>query len=255
MVNSRCLSEKGCFWVNNENILLVDDEKGLLELLEITLRKEHFNHITCASTATEALEKIKNEDFDLLILDVNLPDFSGFDLCQEVRRHTLAPIIFLTARDSTFDKLSGLAIGGDDYITKPFEPLEVIARVKALLRRQGYSMKQTEIKEPAQADTYDYGRFVLNTQNGTLLIEGKPVECTAKEYDLLVFFCKHPNRVFAAAQLYEAVWDSLGVGDDKAVTMQISRLRKKIGDDGQGTQMIQNLRGIGYKFVPPVKGE
>lgn len=241
--------------MNNEKILLVDDEKGLLELLTITLQKEHFTDITCASTAAEALEQIKNKAFDLLILDVNLPDFSGFDLCQEVRRHTLAPIIFLTARDSTFDKLSGLAIGGDDYITKPFEPLEVIARVKALLRRQSYSMKQTDTEVAEKANTYDYGRFVLNAENGTLVIDGQQVECTAKEYDLLVFFCKNPNRVFAPSQLYEAVWDSLGVGDDKAVTMQISRLRKKIGDDGAGTQMIQNLRGIGYKFVPPIKGE
>lgn len=240
--------------MNNEKILLVDDEKGLLELLKITLQKEHYTNIDCVSTATEGLEKIKQEGYDLLVLDVNLPDFSGFDLCQEVRRHTLAPIIFLTARDSTFDKLSGLAIGGDDYITKPFEPLEVIARVKALLRRQGYSIKAAEPAEAPKAATYDYGRFVLNTEDGTLLVDGKPVECTAKEYDLLVFFCKNPNRVFAASQLYEAVWDSLGIGDDKAVTMQISRLRKKIGDDGAKTQLIQNLRGIGYKFVPPVKG-
>lgn len=238
--------------MNQEKILLVDDEDGLLELLKITLQKEHFTNIYCASTASDALSLIQKETFDLMLLDVNLPDFSGFDLCQEIRRHTLAPIIFITARDSTFDKLSGLAIGADDYITKPFEPLEVVARVKAMLRRQSYSVQPVQKAEQSTYQ-YDFGRFVLNTQDGSLVVEGETIECTAKEYELLAFFCKHPNRVFTATQIYEAVWDSLGIGDDKAVIMQISRLRKKLGDDDKGTKMIQNLRGIGYKFVPPVE--
>lgn len=236
--------------MEKEKILLIDDEAGLLELLKIALKKEHFENITCAFTATEALEAIHKETYDVILLDVGLPDFSGFDLCQEMRRFTLAPILFLTARDSTLDKLSGLAIGGDDYITKPFEPLEVVARVKAALRRQGYA-KETEPKTGLK-QIYDYGRFVLNTQDATLAVFSEPVECTAKEYELLHHFCKNPNRVFTASQLYEAVWNDLSVGDDKTVSMMISRLRKKLRDE-EAPLMIQNLRGIGYKFVLPEK--
>lgn len=241
--------------MNKEHILIVDDEVGLLELLKITLEREHFSDITSASSAKEALEYVKIKEFDIILLDINLPDFSGFDLCQEIRRHTLAPIIFLTARDSIFDKLSGLAIGGDDYITKPFEPLEVIARVKAILRRQSYAKSPNNPDLVKTNSVFDYGRFILNTGNGTLYVCGHSVDCTKKEYELLLFFCQNPNRVFTASQIYEAVWDSLGIGDDKAVIMQISRLRKKIGDDEKSSQLIQNLRGIGYKFVPPVKGD
>lgn len=234
-----------------EKILLVDDEAGLLELLKITLQKEGYNNITCAMTAVEALDLIKNNTYDLILLDVMLPDFSGFELCQEIRKHTYTPIIFLTARSSDYDKLSGLAIGGDDYITKPFNPLEVVARVKAMLRRQGYMSSQNI----SQSRLFDYGLFQLNLYNATLLIDGNTVDCTAKEFELLRFFCENPNHVFTPTQLYEAVWNELGIGDDKTVTMHISRLRKKIGDDTKNPKLIQNLRGIGYKFVPPAKGE
>ncbi len=237
--------------MEKDKILLVDDETGLLELLKIVLQKEHFEDITCASTASDALEKVRCQSFDVILLDVCLPDFSGFDLCREIRRYTLAPILFLTARDSTLDKLSGLAIGGDDYITKPFEPLEVVARIKAVLRRQGYLHGQ--VSQSKSDKIYDYGRFVLNMTDATLTVGGEPVDCTAKEYDLLHHFCKNPNRVFTASQLYEAVWDYPSVGDDKTVSMLISRLRKKLQDE-QAPMMIQNLRGIGYKFVPPQQG-
>ena len=234
-----------------EKILLVDDEEGLLELLKITLQKEGYLNITCAMTASQSLEYIKSNSYDLILLDVMLPDMSGFELCQEIRKHTYTPIIFVTARGSDYDKLSGLAIGGDDYITKPFNPLEVVARVKAMLRRQGY-MSAQQLVEPRQ---FDFGVFQLNPQTATIVRDGVVVDCTAKEYELLNFFCKNPNHVFTVVQLYEAVWDGLGVGDDKAVTMCISRLRKTIGDDAKNPQMIQNLRGIGYRFVPPKKAE
>lgn len=231
-------------------ILLVDDEEGLLDLLCATLRREHYSDITTATSATEALGAITAQGFDLILLDVNLPDFSGFELCQEIRRYTLTPIIFLTAMDSDYDKLQGLAIGGDDYITKPFNPMEVIARVKAMLRRQGYAAK-TAAPKPA-ADTFSFASFVLDAASGTLTVGGESVEATAKELALLHHFCENPGRVFSAAQLYEAVWGEPGYGGEKTVSMHISRLRKKLGilDANIG---IVNLRGIGYKFIPPAK--
>jgi DNA-binding response OmpR family regulator len=237
---------------NDEKILLVDDEAGLLNLLKITLEKERYHNITCAKTGTQALENIKQSTYDLILLDVMLPDFSGFDLCSEIRKHTFAPIIFLTACGSDFDKLTGLALGGDDYITKPFNPLEVMARIKAILRRQKH-YKTPHVKESVPPQFFDFGIFQLNPATATLVVNSQEVECTAKEFDLLCFFCKNPNHVFTTTQIYEAVWDALGLGDEKTVTMHISKLRKKLGDDSKTPKILINLRGIGYKFIPPIK--
>ena len=235
-----------------EKILLIDDEVGLLELLKVTLQKERYHNISCASTASDALELIKSNTYDLILLDVMLPDFSGFDLCSEIRKYTYTPIIFLTACGSEYDKLTGLALGGDDYITKPFNPLEVVARVKAILRRQSH---YAENKDDSLNEIFNYELFSLDTKTATLIVNHEVIECTAKEFDLLRFFCKNPNRIFTATQLYEAVWDELGLGDEKTVSMHISKLRKKLNDDSKAPKMIINLRGIGYKFIPPVKGE
>jgi len=177
-----------------------------------------------------------------------LPDFSGFDLCTEIRKHSFAPIIFLTACGGDLDKVTGLAMGGDDYITKPFNPLEVVARIKAILRRQTEYTKQ-----PIEATIYDFGKFQVNMQNAVLTVLGEVVDCTAKEFELLCFFCKHPNRIFSSAGLYEAVWNAPGYGEEKTVTMHISKLRKKLGDDAKASTIILNLRGLGYKFIPPKK--
>lgn len=230
---------------NTEKILLIDDEPGLLKMLKITLQRERYKNIACAKTATHAMNLIKENKYDLIILDVMLPDFSGFDLCTEIRKITYTPIIFLSACDSDYNKLTGLAIGGDDYITKPFNPLEVVARVKTILRRQQYAVSQASRQ---QSQIFSFGNFSLNLSEAMLTVNDKLVDCTAKEFDLLCYFCKNPNRVFTSAQLYEAVWGSPGFGEEKTVTMHISKLRKKLGEDS--ADMIVTLRGIGYKFVP-----
>lgn len=237
---------------NNDRILMVDDEQGLLDMLKITFKKERFHFVDCATSSTEALEYVKNNEYDIILLDVMLPDFSGFDLCTEIRKYTFSPIIFISACDGDFDKLRGLTIGGDDYITKPFNPLEVVARVNAILRRQKhYSSLQEEGK--LNSNCYDYGAFIVNPSDATLKVGGELVECTAKEYELLLHFCKNPNRIFTLSQLYEAVWGTSSYGDEKTVTMHISKLRKKLKDDTKSSSMLVNMRGIGYKFVPPTK--
>lgn len=233
-----------------EKILLIDDEAGLLELLTITLKKERYHNITCAQTASEALELVTKNTYDIIVLDVMLPDFSGFDLCTEIRKHTFTPIIFLTACGTDLDKLTGLALGGDDYMTKPFNPLEVVARIKAILRRQNH---YTQTDTIASTPQYDYGSFRLDIGNATLFVNGQTEECTAKEFELLSFFCKNPNHVFTAAQLYEAVWNEPGYGAEKTIAMHISKLRKKLHEDPKSPQILINMRGIGYKFVPPKK--
>lgn len=234
---------------HTEKILLVDDEPGLLKLMNITLQKERYHHITCAETAAQAMNLIKENKYDLIMLDVMLPDSSGFDLCAEIRKITYTPIMFLTACDSDYNKLTGLAIGGDDYITKPFNPLEVVARVNAILRRQQYAVSQAA---KPQTELFRFGNFTLNRSEAILTVNGNPIDCTAKEFELLRYFCENPNKVFTLTQLYEAVWEAPGFGDEKTVTMHISKLRKKLGDDSAG--MIVTLRGIGYKFVPPKEG-
>jgi len=228
-------------------ILTVDDEIGILKLLDITLRKESFTNIDTASTGKDTLQLIKDNHYDIILLDIMLPDISGFELCTAIRNHTNTPIIFVSARSTDFDKLTGLGLGGDDYITKPFNPLEVVARIKAILRRQ----KMHENAQQQLEAKFDFGYFTLNPETATLIVNNLPVECTAKELELLQFFCKNPNRIFTTSQLYELVWGNDVYGEEKTVTIHISKLRKKLGDDTRKPRIIVNLRGIGYKFIPP----
>ena len=235
----------------DKKILIVDDERGLLDLLRLTLHKEGFTNVTCADTATEALRLVRESEFDLLLLDVMLPDFSGFDLCQEIRKFSYVPIIFITALDTDFNQFTGLAIGGDDYITKPLKPLLIVSKVRAMLRRQEYGSAQPGRAHNKDARVYQNAKFSLNLSDGTLAINDEAVAVTAKELELLHYFCENPNRVFTATQLYEAVWGSDSLGDDKTVIMHISTLRKKLGDNAKQPEIIVNQRGIGYKFIPP----
>jgi len=235
--------------IYEKKILLVDDERGLLEILKLAFNKERFLNITCAYNAVDALALIKSNNYDVIILDVVLPDFSGFDLCTEIRKITYTPVIFLTACAGDLDKITGLTLGGDDYITKPFNPLEVVVRTKAILRRQN-----EYINEAKESTIFEYDSFKVDVQRGILEVNNKLVECTAKEFELLKFFCKNPERVFTLTQIYEAVWGFNEIGIDKTVTIHISKLRKKLNDDSKMPKIIVNLRGIGYKFIPPVKG-
>lgn len=229
-----------------QKILLVDDEPGIVKMLETLLRKEGYTFIGSAFTGREALEQISRQPYDLIVLDVMLPDTDGFQLCQEIRRHTTAPILFLTARSGDLDKLTGLGIGGDDYITKPFNPLEVAARIRVQFRRQ--QQYQQAVKP---SEMYRFGSVVMDRKAAQLWVDGTEVPCPAKEFELLLFLADHPNQVFTAGQLYEQVWGYDSMGDEKTVAIHIMRLRKKIERDAKQPSLIVTLRGIGYKLVPP----
>ncbi|WP_077601485.1 response regulator transcription factor [Oceanobacillus sojae] len=229
-----------------QKILLVDDEPGIIQMLEKLLRKEGYTFIHSAYSGKEVREKIVQSAYDLIVLDVMLPDTDGFQLCQEIRQKTNAPILFLTARSSDLDMLTGFGIGGDDYITKPFNPLEVAARIHAQLRRQE---QYQQITEPEKV--YHFGTVTVNKKAAQLLIDGKAVACPAKEFELLLFLAEHPKQVFTAGQLYEIVWGYDSLGDEKTVSIHIMRLRKKIEKDPKNPSLIVTLRGIGYKLVPP----
>lgn len=235
--------------MRNEHILLVDDETGILTMLKTLLEKEGFKRIVTAATGGEAIRKVEADSFDLIVLDVMLPDTDGFDLCQQIRRHTSVPILFLTARSDNMDKLMGLGIGGDDYMTKPFYPLEVIARIKAHLRRKTLYQSSVQLK----SNTLDFGLFAIHKSAAQLSVNGTDTPCPAKEFELLLFLCEHPNQVFTALQLYEQVWGKALFGDEKTVVIHISRLRKRIEADPSDPKFIVNIRNLGYKFIPPRK--
>lgn len=224
----------------NEGILIIEDEVGLINMLKRLLEKEGFQNTYEATSGAEALKKIKEHEIDLILLDVMLPDTNGFDLCGEIRDISDVPIIFLTARTTDIDKLTGFSMGGDDYITKPFNPLEVAARIKAILHRQ----RRTK---PRMSQVFRTDRFVLHYDQAKLVVEGKEVNCPAQEFQLLKFMCQHPNQVFSIDHLFEKVWGDYSiVGKENTVMVHISRLRQRIEKDPKQPEYLKNVRGLGY---------
>ncbi|MGG4142597.1 response regulator transcription factor [Paenibacillus algorifonticola] len=241
--------------MENAAILLVDDEQALLELLQTVLRKEGYTNIDSVGTGEAAIAACTAKKYDLIVLDVMLPGRSGIEVCPFIRQTTDAPILFLSARTSDFDKLTGFAIGGDDYITKPFNPLEVVARIRVQLRRyfgtstsiNGGSVVETE--RGYDSPVFDYGRFTLDEAAGELTVEGQAVACPALVFQLLLFLCKNPNRIFSKSELYEKVWGDDAFSDDNTVMVHIHRIRERIEADPSNPQYIVNVRGLGYKLV------
>lgn len=219
-------------------------------MLKTILHKEGYTNIDSASTGKETMTKIMKNTYDLIVLDVMLPDIDGFKLCQKIRQHTFVPILFLTARTGDLDKLTGLGIGGDDYITKPFNPLEVVARINVQFRR----MKQYRQNSMKQG-IYHFGTVTVNKKEAKLLVDNREISCPAKEFELLLFLVEHPNQVFTAGQLYENVWGYESMGDEQTVKVHINRLRKKVEPDLKNPSYIINIRGIGYKFSFPEGGQ
>lgn len=230
--------------MENHRLLLVDDEQGLITMLKTVLGREDGYQIDSALSGRTAIEKAAVHEYDLIILDVMLPDIDGFEVCRQIRSFSFVPILFLTAKTSDLDKLTGLSIGGDDYITKPFNPLEVVARIKARFRREDvYQSSSEKAKQQLK-----FGELVIDRNAAKVMLSNRNVELTAKEFELLTFLAEHPNQVFTASQLYEKVWGMTSYGDDKTVTVYIMRLRTKIENDSKHPQLLLNLRGIGYKF-------
>ncbi|TRZ36864.1 DNA-binding response regulator [Niallia circulans] len=228
--------------MENKRLLIVDDEQAIHQMLTVILKKEGFQRIDTAETAEEALRLCMANSYDLIFLDVMLPDRSGFDICPLIRERSNAPIFFLTARSTDLDKLSGFALGADDYITKPFNPLEAVARVKAHLRRH----ISTNAKE---AVSFHYGDLVVNSYSGEVSVRGLKVNLPAQVYQLLLFFCKHPNQLFSKAQLYENVWGEDFLGEDNTIMVHIRKLREKIEIVPSKPQYIVTVRGLGYKLA------
>lgn len=228
--------------MDHSTVLLVDDEQGLLDLLAFTLRKYGIANIVTATTAKAAMDILLQREISLIVLDITLPDGDGFQVCEMMRKHTEAPILFLTAKNQDIHKIKGFELGADDYITKPFNPAEVAARVQVHLKR----MRRIH---SLSGPVYDFGYFSVNKKTGQLFVQKAETPCAPMEFLLLCFLCEHANFIFTASELYDKVWKPYQAGDEKTVVIHISRLRKKIEPDPGNPRFLVNIKGLGYKLV------
>ncbi|HLK55859.1 MAG TPA: response regulator transcription factor [Chthonomonadaceae bacterium] len=221
-------------------ILVVDDEMPIVEVIAYNLRKEGYQTRT-ANDAEQCLDIARSEKPDLIILDVMLPSASGFDVCRTLRRQSDIPIIMLTARAEETDRIVGLELGADDYITKPFSTRELMARVKAVLRR-------TTAIEPAPAEVVQAGNLVIDPQRYEVRVDGNRVEFSPKEFELLRFLATHPGQVFTRQALLDRVWGADAYVEDRTVDVHIRWLREKIEENASHPERLLTVRGVGYKF-------
>ncbi|MED4889158.1 response regulator transcription factor [Lysinibacillus sp. FSL R7-0073] len=230
-------------------ILVVDDEVDLANLLKVSLQKEGYKQIYTAGSIHDAWTSFQQTSPDIVLLDVMLPDGEGYDLCRQIREVSHVPVLFMSAKNEEIDKILGLAIGGDDYITKPFSPKEVAYRVKAQLRRVGYQTYETT--SSIAEKTIQVGPFQLNADETEVHKDGVLLELTAKEVGLMACFMKNPNRILSKETLFERVWGEDFFGSDNTVMVHIRRLREKIEQDASKPFFITTVKGLGYKFVIP----
>lgn len=227
-------------------ILVVDDEKEIADLVEIYLVSEKFDVIKCYDGDT-ALDAIEHEKIDLAILDIMLPGISGLELCRRIRKKENYPVIMLTAKDSEVDKVTGLTIGADDYVTKPFRPLEVVARVKAQLRRYKKYSPATSV-EKIQPEL-SYNKLRLNTQTHECLLDGENVSLTPTEFSILNVLLKNAGTVVSIEDLFHAVWkDEYYSKNSSTITVHIRHLREKLKDTSDTPKYIKTIWGVGYKI-------
>lgn len=222
-------------------ILIVEDEASFSEALEFLLGKEGFSIVT-AATGTEALRKFEQGGIDLVLLDLMIPEISGIEVCRQIRAKSKIPIIMLTAKDSEVDKVVGLEIGADDYVTKPYSSRELVARIRAVLRRNG----NDDVEQQSGVLTVSGVRMDVDRHQVSL--NGKPVSLPLKEFELLEFLMRNAGRVLTRMQLIDRVWGSDYVGDTKTLDVHIKRLRAKIEIDPANPTLIQTVRGLGYKM-------
>ncbi|MFQ5742508.1 MAG: response regulator transcription factor [Acidobacteriota bacterium] len=227
----------------NKRILLVEDEPGLVLTLSDRLGSEGYE-VKCASNGVEGFERATQEHFDLIILDVMLPDKNGFDLCRDLRQQGLqTPVLMLTARAQVEDKVVGLKLGADDYLTKPFETIELLARIEALLRRV------TTPPEGGFSDSYQFGRMKVDFRRAEVWREDEEVELSAREFQLLRYFIENRGAVLSRNELLNDVWGYDAMPTTRTVDVHVAWLRQKIEPNPRHPQFILTVHGLGYKFV------
>ncbi|MEO3754786.1 response regulator transcription factor [Streptomyces sp. B6B3] len=223
-------------------ILVVDDDEPIREVLELVLRAEAFE-VRTAGTARAGLEELERSGADLVLLDLTLPDRSGIEVCRQLRSRSRVAVIIVSARDSETDRVVGLEVGADDYVTKPFSPRELVARIRAVLRRRG------EWWEEEDPSTLEAGPVRMDVERHEVAVGGRPVELPLREFDLLAVLLRNAGRVLTRLQLIDRVWGADYVGDTKTLDVHVKRLREKIEPDSANPRWLVTVRGVGYKFV------
>ena len=226
--------------MSNLKILLVDDDPNIRRLVELYLKKEGFEVVT-AARGDEAVHAYKSANPNLILLDIMLPGMDGWQVCREIRKESNVPIIMLTAKDETFDKVLGLELGADDYVAKPFDMKELVARIKAVTRR----FQNAEAPEKKELS---FPGLTINIGQYTVKYMGKELEMPPKELELLYFLAGHPGMVFTREQLLEQVWGYDYFGDSRTVDVHVKRLREKLAEGEKLGWMIKTVWGVGYKF-------
>ena len=232
---------------DSETILIVDDEKEIADLLEVYLTNDNCS-VYKFYNGTDALRCIEENDIDLAILDVMLPDTDGFQLCQKIRENFYFPVIMLTAKIEDNDKIMGLTIGADDYITKPFNPLEVVARVKTQLRRCSKYNTSISSKESVPKTEYDIRGLVINKDSHKCFLFGKELSLTPIEFEILWYLCEHQGKVIPSEELFEAVWKEKYLNNNSTVMAHIGRLREKLNEPAKKPRFIKTVWGVGYEI-------
>lgn len=234
--------------MQHEKIMIVEDEKEIAELLRDFLKEEQFE-VSIVNDGEEAIRLFKEHQPQLMILDIMLPKLNGMEVCRVIRSESSIPIIMLSAKQSDIDKILGLGLGADDYVVKPFSPSEVVARVKAQLRRANQLSLTSQ-----QTPWIKYSDFEINAEAYEIKVRNKSIQCSAKEFQVLRFFALHPNQVLTREQIYRHVWgfDEYG-GDMNTVTVHIKKIREKIEEDPSNPVYIKTIWGVGYKFDGGIK--
>ncbi|MCD1257320.1 response regulator transcription factor [Paenibacillus athensensis] len=224
-------------------ILIADDEPEIAELIELHLTKEGYRCIKAAD-GQEALEALRAQPVDLAILDIMMPRLDGYEVTRLIREEQHIPIIFVSARASDLDKITGLVRGADDYVTKPFNPMELVARVNAQLRRA----LQFSQSSPGTAAVVEAGGLRIHPEQRSVFVYGEQIELTPKEFDILLLLASHPKKVFSTEHIFEQVWGESYFESGNTVMVHIRTLRKKLGEDAQRSKWIKTVWGVGYAF-------
>lgn len=230
--------------MKSKSILIVEDEPNIAEVVTLYLKRADFQ-VQVAQDGIKAMEILERKMPDLLILDIMLPELDGFAITRWLRERSNVPIIMLTARRDEIDRITGLELGADDYVVKPFSPQELVSRVRAVLRRSGQSAEQGADAEPVTA-----GNLTINPLARTITKGEEQLSLTAKEFDMLYLFATHPKQVFTRDQLLDRVWGEVEYIDPSTVTVHVRRLREKIEEDPSSPACLLTVWGVGYKFVP-----
>lgn len=233
-----------------QKLLVVDDEESIVTLLQFNLEQAGYE-VQTAMDGKTAFEMANNSDFDLIILDLMIPEMDGLEVCKQLRQNKIStPILMLTAKDDEFDKVLGLELGADDYMTKPFSPREVVARIRAILRRVVKTIEESSLIE-AKRDSLKIGEVEIFPDNYEVFYKGILLELTPKEFELLLHLANHKGRVLTRDRLLSAVWNYEFVGDTRIVDVHISHLREKIEPNTKKPIYIKTIRGLGYKLEEP----